>query len=218
MYIKHVAQHNGTLVNIALDNELSLNDDSNILYLTRNFSPYYNNDTNYEIPEDKNKLKKMIISRYDRTWTLGLTAMSKADTYRSLKPLISFEQYLRLVKNHKHRIALSRLRLSSHSLQIEKGRHRKPPLPRLERKCPFCTDQVENECHFIINCSLYNRERGRLLQAVVKNSINFNQIPSANQKFIFILTNEDPNVLCELALFLFNAFKIRNQHLENRGL
>ena len=139
--------------------------------------------------------------------------MSKADTYRSHKTSISLEKYLLVVKNHKHRIALSRLRSSSHCLQIEKGRHSKPPLPRLERNCPFCLDKVENEAHFILECPLYNHERRSLLQSLISNSANFEIIPSENQKYTFILSNEDPYVLRELSSFVFKAFKIRDQYL-----
>ena len=147
--------------------------------------------------------------------SVGITALSKADTFRSVKTSIAFEQYLGLVKNHKHRIPLSHLRLSSHPLMIEKGSHRKHPLTRPERKCPFCRDHIEDECHFVINCPLYNTERGNLFKSVINNSTSFNDIPSDYQKFIFILTNEDPIVLRDLALFTYKAFQIRNRFLEN---
>ena len=108
---------------------------------------------------------------------------------------IFVKKYLSMVKNHKHRIALSRLRLSSHCLQIEKGRQRKPPLPRLERKCPFCLDVIEDESHFVLKCPLYDQERRSLLQSVITNSGNFENIPSDTQKFIFILSNEYPVII-----------------------
>ena len=150
---------------------------------------------------------------YDAIWNLGLNALSKADTYRSVKAVISFEKYLHSVKNNKHRIALSRLRLSSHPLLIQKGRHRKPSLPRSERKCPYCKDHVENECHFVISCPLYSLERENLFKSVIRNFTSFKDIPSDNQKFFFVLTNEDPALLSELALFVHRAFKIRTQYL-----
>ena len=65
LYIKHVALNIGTLASAALDNELSLSDDSNIFCLTRNFTPYYNPNTNYQIPEGRTKLKKLVTELYD---------------------------------------------------------------------------------------------------------------------------------------------------------
>ena len=97
-YIKHVGFNMETLANIALDNELSLYDESNILSLTRNFSPYFNNNTNYLIPECKTEIKKKTSEWYNEVWSQGITALSKADTFRSVKTSIAFEQYLGLVK------------------------------------------------------------------------------------------------------------------------
>ena len=144
-----------------------------------------------------------------------MNAISKADTYRSIKPSIFFEKYLSVVKNHKHRIALSRLRLTSHQLMIEKGRHQKPALPRSERKCPFCKNCIENECHFITTCPLYHMARINLLKSAQKNSSSFKDIPTDDQKFIFMLSNEDPVFLNELALFTYNAFKSRSNYIDN---
>ena len=67
-YIKHVGFNMETLANIALDNELSLYDESNILSLTRNFSPYFNNNTNYLIPECKSENKKKTSEWYNEVW------------------------------------------------------------------------------------------------------------------------------------------------------
>ena len=141
--------------------------------------------------------------------------MSKAETYRSVKTEIYFEKYLFSINNHKHRSALSRLRLSSHCLQIEKGRHHKHPLPRSERFCPSCQNEIEDEPHFIIKCPLYDQERENLLQLVRNQSANFDLIPTEFQKFIFILSNEDPIVLRGLSSFVYNAFRIRDQFLTN---
>ena len=215
LYVKQTAQNTGTLANIALDNELSLFDDDNIFFLARTLTPYYQQDTNYLVPQNKYELRNVALDQYYRLWQQALADMSKADTYRSLKTDISLEKYLHLVRNHKHRIALSRLRLSSHNLLIEKGRHQKPPLARSDRLCPFCQGEIENESHFVINCPLYEQDRGNLLELVRRHSSNFDQIPTDFQKFIFILSNEDPTILRGLSLFVYNAFKIRNQFLIN---
>ena len=132
-----------------------------------------------------------------------------------MKTEIHFEKYLFSINNHKHRIALSRLRLSSYCLQIEKGRHHKHPLPRSERLCPSCQNEVEDEFHFIIKCPLYGQERENLLQLIRNHSANFDLIPTEFQKSIFILSNEDPIVLRGLSSFVYSAFKIRTQFLTN---
>ena len=56
----------------------------------------------------------------------------------------------------KYRNALSRLRCSSHRLEIESGRwHRPVRNPTDERKCKHC-NVVENEFHFLFECYLHN--------------------------------------------------------------
>ena len=102
--------------------------------------------------------------------------MLKADTFLSFKNNISLEKYTWIIKNRQHRVALSWLRLSSHPLMIEKGRHGIPRLERLDRKCPYCNDTIENECHFVISCPLHNNEMRELLTEAMHNSLLFNEI------------------------------------------
>ena len=47
---------------------------------------------------------------------------SKLKLYSTFKNNINFEHYLDDVKNFKHRCSLTKLRISAHSLEIEKGR------------------------------------------------------------------------------------------------
>lgn len=48
----------------------------------------------------------------------------------------------------------TRLRLSSHNLAIEKGRHQSPIIPQELRLCRTC-EIIENEHHFIFSCNKY---------------------------------------------------------------
>ena len=59
-------------------------------------------------------------------------------TYRLFKEGHEMEPYLYRVKESKYRIAISRLRASSHVLEIERGRYTRPKTPLTERLCPFC--------------------------------------------------------------------------------
>ena len=119
--------------------------------------------------------------------TLGKTnCFPKHHLFLSYKATNEFEKYLYLVKNRKHRVALSRLRLSSHQLMIEKGRHRKPILPRPERICPVCEHGIEDECHFVTTCRIYNEARNDLYQVADNLTSNFKEIPTNEQKLIYI--------------------------------
>ena len=214
-FISHIASSDGSLANISLDLEISLSDENNILYLVRKFTPYFSETNNFLSPKNKEETKRQSRSSYHEIWVAQLAEMSKADSFVLFKNRIWLEKYTMSIKNHRHRIALSRLRLSSHSLMIEKGRHYKPLIDRAKRYCPFCPTLVEDECHFLITCPLYNNERQELLDKVRRNSSLYDDIPSDLQKFIYILTNEDENILSSIAAFTFNSFNKRDTYLSN---
>ena len=61
----------------------------------------------------------------------------------------------------RHRTALTRLRTSSHVLEIEGGRCTVPKTAVCDRICKIC-HQIEDEAYFIIDCKLYNTHRQEL--------------------------------------------------------
>ena len=50
-------------------------------------------------------------------------AMNPIFTYNLFKPDFKFETYLEVVKDGRHRHALTKFRTTSHTLGIERGRH-----------------------------------------------------------------------------------------------
>ena len=84
-----------------------------------------------------------------RAFTEITSENSKLRTYGIFKNEVREEPYLRIVKNVKDRISMSKFRLSNHQLMIEKGRHRN--LDETMRICPFCS-AVEDEIHFLLKC------------------------------------------------------------------
>ena len=91
---------------------------------------------------------------------------------------------------------------------IEKGRHLRQKMERNERKCFICKNAVEDEFHFITKCPLYINERIQLYKILNDNS-RFFAVSTDEQKISFIMTNENENVMAELAKFVFNAMKLR---------
>ena len=72
---------------------------------------------------------------------------------------------------YENRKVISQLRCSNHPLAIEKGRQKRPKIPREERICILCDNQViEDEEHFLLRCDTYSilREEYRM---------NFENIP-----------------------------------------
>ena len=128
-----------------------------------------------------------------------------------------WKKYLYKIKNIRHKIVPTRLRLSNHSLLIETGRHLRPKLERHERKCFICRDEIENELHFVIKCPLYSSERKTLYKSLTQNSKHFESLTTDEQKFIYVMTNEDDEVMENLARFVFNSMQIREKgsNIEN---
>ncbi|PPR04341.1 hypothetical protein CVT24_013419 [Panaeolus cyanescens] len=66
------------------------------------------------------------------------------------------ERYYLEIKNPRHRIALTQIIFSSHTLAVERLRwseHRRPKIPREQRLCRFCTVQVETPEHALLQCT-----------------------------------------------------------------
>ena len=72
-------------------------------------------------------------------------------TYQLFKTIdnCKCEDYLHQVTNTRHRIALTKLRLSNHKLAIETGRYSRPSKKPAERTCPICKIEMEDEYHFL---------------------------------------------------------------------
>ena len=101
--------------------------------------------------------------------------------------------------------------ISSHVLEIERGRYQKPKVPRDLRLCRIC-NVVEDEEHFVTSCSINHGERS-LLYSIMTNKIPYFGTLSDNENFLFLITNNDPQILTWFGKFLHRSFIIRNEVL-----
>jgi exonuclease III len=105
-------------------------------------------------------ITKLLEDRYSLEWRKQLqTQTGKLDTYKHLKTDFGYEKYLDCVKTSTHQQALTRLRISNHSLHIETGRYKRPKTPRDKRICNLCNEGVEDEYHFLFKCKAHNNLR-----------------------------------------------------------
>jgi hypothetical protein len=128
---------------------------------------------------------------------------SKLRTYATFKKEIGFEKYLSAIKNPQIRIQVSKFRLSNHRLMIEVGRHN--GIPKEIRFCPFCPQKVENEFHFLLECSLYKIQRENLINPITNLIPGFIYL-TEGIKLAYLLTDIEPNVCTYIA----NSFDIRS--------
>ena len=105
---------------------------------------------------------------------------------------------------------MSKLRVSSHQLEIEVGRWSRPNrTPLDERKCFRC-QKLEDEFHFLFACKLYSDLMHKSLKRNFWNRPNILKLKelmsSSNKKII----------ICNMAIFIQRAFDIRASAKSNR--
>ena len=103
-----------------------------------------------------NLAKQRLNDSFLQNWCVELRLSTRTLCYREISTSIDFKAYLNVVNIPKHRIALSRLRTSSHHLAIETGRwHKSISIPYNDRKCIVC-DKLDDEYHCVCECTLLN--------------------------------------------------------------
>ena len=140
----------------------------------------------------KTKTYKNIRNKYILFWakTKEKEKTSRTQFYDKIKTQFSFEKYLE-IPNFFQRQVITKLRVSDHKLEIEKGRHNK--VPKEERWCRVCdSGEIETEEHFLIKCKFYDN---------LKLRYQFIQYENMD-----ILLNTDPQ---KLGRYLIDAFEER---------
>ncbi len=99
-------------------------------------------------------LKQRLNDQFIQNWYARLNASSRASFYINIARF-SLKSYLNDINITKFRVAITRFRTSSHRLAIETGRWTRPnKTPRENRLCTVCMI-LEDEYHFVLECSLY---------------------------------------------------------------
>ena len=132
---------------------------------------------------------------------------------RGIYVLISsfkFQSYLTDVNVDKYRIALYRIRVSAHRLQVEAGRWHKPvAIPYTERKCHLC-NVLEDEYHFVLECTLYAEIRRTYIDKIY-------YLRPTVVTFVELLTSHNSNVNRKLAMYVFKAIDVRKTYYTYYG-
>ena len=119
--------------------------------------------------------------------------------------MFKFQPYLDNVNVNKFSYALSRLRLSSHRLEVESGRWVKPnQTPLNERKILNCKVR-EYEYHFVLECPLYDELRKKYIA-------RYYWVRPSMFKFLELL-NSNAGGIRKLSSYIFYAFGQRTNLL-----
>ncbi len=128
-------------------------------------------------------------------------------TYGKFKRTLECEKYLQYVDNTSDRISLTRLRISAHSVRIERGRYERVDnkvLSAEDRICKYCnTGEIEDEHHFVINCKLYDNLRSDLI-----NRLSLSNLSKANL-FRVLMSCNTKDTAVEFSKYVNECFKKR---------
>ena len=117
---------------------------------------------------------------------------------------LSTSHYITTIHDRAHRSYLAKFRCGTLPLEIELGRFKKPKTPLNQRICKYCNcSSVEDETHFLIDCTLYSDLRVTLFSHITSINPEFNQLSSVD-KGIYIMNcdNFSNNVAALIQLCL----------------
>lgn len=150
-----------------------------------------------------NIFKQRVGDVFRQNWHSRLENSTRARCYIAFADF-QYQNYLDVLNITKYRENLSRLRLSSHRLEVEVGRWAKPnKIPYQNRKCKVC-HVLEDEFHFLLECPLYTDLRKRYINKFFWARPNM-------LKFIELISISHGKTLKQLSVFIEKAFQLRKE-------
>ena len=167
----------------------------------------------------KSECKHAVKTHFESQWvadTQNLPHNPILRSYSLYKHGLYFEPYLELISDSRYRTALTRLRTSSHTLEIKRSRYTVRKTAVGDRLCKIC-HQIEDEAHFLIDCKLHDIHRQELYVNVSARWTDFSLL-NGRGKFIFLMSCTDPYILGWLSKFVYKSFHKRAEHLSIKTL
>ena len=150
-------------------------------------------------------IKKRMYDSYSQTWYANINNSSRLITYARYKHEFTVENYLDFISQKKYKVALTRFRLSSHELMIERGRYEN--IPRDDRICKCCNmSKIESEYHFLLVCPLFADLRKKFFKPYFCHWPNLN-------KFDTLMMSNSKHITLNIAKFIFHAQDLRKNVL-----
>ena len=151
-------------------------------------------------------LRRRLLDIYISEWNTDINHSTSLYLFREIKTNFEISDYLNKITNVKFRNTLAKIRLSSHSLKIEIGRHEK--IERHLRKCTLCNlKDIEDEFHFVLVCPNFAELRETYIERFYYRRPNM-------FKLTHLLNSSNVRTLNNLALYCIKAFEKRKYLLE----
>nr|XP_006817258.1 PREDICTED: RNA-directed DNA polymerase from mobile element jockey-like [Saccoglossus kowalevskii] len=164
------------------------------------------NEIGHDADSFENKLKQKFIKDL---WspTLHKKENNKLRTYNNFKSEYSLEPYLEYVNNVKHRVAITKFRISAHKLPIEKLRYLQ--VPPEERLCMLCDDlAVGNEMHAFLDCRNPEIESARCkFMSVISMHKEFQSLPKQIM-FKKLMNSKDSFIASSLGVYIHKILEM----------
>ena len=110
---------------------------------------------------------------------------------------------------------LVKFKLSNHKLMIELGRYQTDHISRENRLCPLCkSNQIENETHFLLDCSKYSSQRQTFLNRINELIPNFER--KSTSESIKLLMNCNDYHVNKLVMKFISSCKYTYALLQSR--
>ncbi len=136
-----------------------------------------------------------------------LAASNRCRTYRAIKLEFGAEPYMSCNISSTLRTAYTKLRLSSHTLMVERGRWSKPMIPYEQRKCTLCNNgDIEDEFHIVLICAYFHQLRGKYIKQYYYSR------PSMH-KFVCLMNTNNTRDRFRLMVFMKLAFREYNDSI-----
>ena len=125
-----------------------------------NLTDYWKCNANLNTNHFKETCKKALSLSFNQNWRNNCLKDGKCNYYKEFKLDLCLEKYLTNLPDQL-KISLCKFRCSTHLLPIEKGRHL--GIPRNERLCELCKDDLGDEYHYLFICPSFLISRKKYL-------------------------------------------------------
>ena len=139
--------------------------------------------------------KQRLVDLFIQEWDGSIRHSDRYDTYRSFKTLFEKEKYVYYMDMFCFRAAITQLRFNV--LPLNNNMHRYSESIR-DKHCKFCRNKIENEKHFLFECSAYDDLRTKFLK------------DSAELPMDVLLTSTNMHLTHDVSRFVFHAMKRKN--------
>ena len=125
-------------------------------------------------------------------WKANVLAKPKLRSYKKFKYNMDTTDYVKWTTSKYDRSIQAKFRCGILQLHVETGRFNQTKLE--DRICQLCNlNSIEDECHFLCECPLYNELRKTMYDFVIFKDDNFVNM-STEQKFIELMSNYNMRV------------------------